>query len=207
MKNTKKWFLKLSVVTGLLLSSIGVNQFAQASEESKSAPSVSIIEKNGFLVLDNKDKENESTIICKAKQNEEFGIKNVKGELSCQNLFDYADFTVLTKQEAKGFKVGDILQVTFKGDNVEKVVKNTANVENKVTGQKLDNHVNVIQVQKIEQYDIKSMYIDHVSKYVRGEYLKKERMPFKVIRGDILIVKYGKESNEIEAIKKIKIVK
>lgn len=127
----KKLLISLVAVLGL---GFGVNTLVSNIQEAHAE--AKIVEQNGFKVLEGSTDEY-STIVCEALPNEHFGIRTEKGEIACQNVYDYADFLILTPEQAKGFEYGDVLLVTFKGDHVDNVQLNTLNVGDKVEGQKL----------------------------------------------------------------------
>jgi hypothetical protein len=53
-------------------------------------------------------------------------------------VYDSADFVVLTPEQAKGVNYGDVLLVTFDGDDVANVQLNSLNIGEKVSGQKIN---------------------------------------------------------------------
>lgn len=83
---------------------------------------------HGFMVLDQAEKENGSTIAVRVESAD-------NDYFYATNIFDITDNLVIDKVGT--FKIGDILLVTFSHDDVEKVVKNTKNIENIVIGQKV----------------------------------------------------------------------
>lgn len=118
----KKFLMSLTVGAMVILGAVGCTNEAPQPEQKQS---VGVIEQNGFKVLDIKQKENRTTIACQARSNKDFGFTEADGELTCLNIYDDADLAVLSPEQAKGFEIGDLLLVTFNGDNVEKVEKNT----------------------------------------------------------------------------------
>lgn len=162
--------------------------------------------KNSFIVLNQKEKKNRTTIVTKAVTPKSVGLKVRKGELVVQNVFDYADFTVLTKKQAKGLKVGNIINVTYNQDHIEKVVKNKFNVENKVIGQKWNKKTDAF-VYEVEGKRNGYVFSNPISDYSHGNngmildvkeygYLKK---------GDYIIVTFTHgSSDDIKSVKKIK---
>lgn len=125
----KKIIISLSVIAGLFTFNALTNG---ANAEVK------VVEEKGFQVLDVDNGENETTIVCQAQSNENFGIRTDKdAKLSCANIFDDADFVVLTEEQAKDVNYGDVILVTFDGDQVKSVHQNTLNIEGKVFGQRI----------------------------------------------------------------------
>ena len=105
-------------LVGVLLSVMALTGCQQQPE------TVGVKEENGFKVLDIKQDEHYSTIVCEATS-KNYGVTNPdEGELACQNMYDEEDVVFLTHGQAKNFKVGDKLLVTFFHDDVEKVEKN-----------------------------------------------------------------------------------
>lgn len=126
----KKFIISLSVIAGLFTFNALTND---ANAEIK------IVESNGFQVLDdNSNKDDETTVVCQAVPNEKYGIKTDKySKLTCINVFDDADFIVLTPQQAKDVDYGDVVLVTFDGDHIIGVHQNTLNIDGKVFGQRI----------------------------------------------------------------------
>jgi len=117
----KRFLMGLAVGVMVIAGAVGCT-----NETPQEKQHVDVIEKNGFKVLDVKQKENRISIACAVKSNKDFGFTgSEKGELTCQNIYDDTDLTVLTPEQAKGFEIGDLVVVTYKGDWVEKVEKNT----------------------------------------------------------------------------------
>jgi hypothetical protein len=123
------------IVLGLAGVTVGVSGIVH---EVKADNEVAIKNEKGFLVLDQKEEENHTTMVCEAVPNSDYGMEVTEyGEITCKNAFDSTDFIVLTPQQAKGVEVHDVLLVTFDGDQVESVKQNDLNVNGKVFGQKI----------------------------------------------------------------------
>lgn len=95
-----------------------------------------VVEKHGFMVLDKKEKdENHTTIVVEVKDGSEHGFEMADGEVVAENIFDNADFVVLTPEEAKGLNMGGIYLITFSHDYIDTIVENELVIANKVFGQ------------------------------------------------------------------------
>ena len=105
--------------------------------QKESMPVVSVVEKNGFMTLDIKDRADNTTVIAKVVPNDKAKLKINNGDFVVQNMFDEKDVIVLDKEYKKSLKQGDVVLVTFNQDIVEKVEKNKYNVENKIIGQEI----------------------------------------------------------------------
>ncbi|MFS0905743.1 hypothetical protein AB3N02_22105 [Priestia aryabhattai] len=128
----KQLIMSVVALMGILFGSIGIESTIADTE-------VDVVHKNGFTVLDDGNKNNETTIVCKAVPNSDYGMKvDEYGVLTCVNVYDSADFVVLTPQQAKGVNYGDVLLVTFDGDDVANVQLNSLNIGDKVSGQKIN---------------------------------------------------------------------
>lgn len=122
-------------LAGLTAFTAGVSGLVHEHETNDE---VAIKNEKGFLVLDQEEEENHTTMVCEAVPNSDYGMEVTEyGEITCKNAFDGADFIVLTPQQAKGVEVHDVLLVTFDGDQVESVKQNDLNVNGKVFGQKI----------------------------------------------------------------------
>lgn len=87
---------------------------------------VDVVKENGYMVLEDNSK-SDSTIVAKITGTEGKDYNNAV------NVYDKKDTIVLDK----GFKKGDIVLITFNGDDVVKVEKNELNIGDKVEGQKI----------------------------------------------------------------------
>lgn len=84
-----------------------------------------VVEKHGFMVVDREEKdENHTTIAVEIKDGNEHGFEMADGEVVAENIFDNADFVVLTKEEAEGLKMGGIYLITFNHDSIDTIVEN-----------------------------------------------------------------------------------
>ena len=128
----KQLIMSVVALMGILFGSIGI-------ESTIASTNVDLVHKNGFTVLDDGNKDNQTTIVCEAVPNSDYGMKvDEYGELTCVNVYDSADFVVLTPEQAKGVSYGDVLLVTFDGDDVANVQLNSLNIGEKVSGQKIN---------------------------------------------------------------------
>ena len=169
---------------------------------------VDVKDSNGFIVLDQKEKANHTTIVAKAVSADDFGFEMEDGEVIVQNVFDYADFVVLTKEEAKGVEIGSIQLVTFDGDNVKEVKKNDLFVANKVFGQKFNQELDVFTY-VVTDIDGHNVYGNAISDYMKdnmGIFLyKHDDLNGDVEVGDNILVAFTKDTtDDIVSVEKIK---
>lgn len=123
-----------SVVASLLLliCPIIVNSNGEINELN----TVDIVEKDGFMIIDRYEKdENYTTIVAEIKDGEEQGFNMIDGEVVFENIFDRSDFGILTEEFTDGLNIGDIYLITFYKDEIESIVKNDLKIDIKVIGE------------------------------------------------------------------------
>lgn len=161
---------------------------------------VKVKKAHGFIVLDQKEKANRTTVVAKiTKVNSRYTFVT--------NIFNNKDTIVLDKNDAKGLKVGGIVLVTFNQDDVEKVKKNTLNIENKVIGQKINKKVDVFTY-KIGAIDGNLIFGQAISDYSTENtsvVLDKKQFKDTVKKGDIVLVTFAHGiGDDIKSVRKLK---
>lgn len=158
-----------------------------------------IVTENGYKVLEDSDPER-STIVCTLEPYT--GAEARAEEFACQNLFDQNDYVVIDEDAEfyEGVKFGDIVLLTFNGDFVEKIVKNTLNIENRVIGQEIKYAKNYLF--KITHVNGNDVYGTSSGKH-GNVYLHQDQLPFELNKGDKVIVTFGEYGDDIVKVKKL----
>src|SRR5690606_4156046 len=98
---------------------------------------VDVKEWNGFMVLDRQEKdEHHSTIVTEIVPTETYGFVS-PNEVVARNVFDHADYVVLTEDEAEQVEMGGIYLITFNHDYIDSIERNDLVIANKVFGQEV----------------------------------------------------------------------
>lgn len=117
--------MKKAMISILMFAVLSIGVFS--NQASVKAKNISVVNKYGFMVLNNGNQRYYSTIVAK--------VVGMDGKYAVvKNVFDKNDVVYIDK--AKTYK-GEVVLVTFKHDSVVQVVKNNLNIGHKVEGQKI----------------------------------------------------------------------